>query len=139
MTLAPDPELVTVNYLRSRSDVTDLCDHVGTVTPRDTSSAWVRVTLIDDAPLRTSRALHLITAYVQVDCYAGDAASGGHEQASRLARTVRDALHTMNEAAHAGAVISGVQFGGIHRTPDGDFQPARERFTFTAEIALHPA
>lgn len=134
----PDAEALTGTYLRS---IDALADIVGSRivgdTPRDTTDAWVRVTQIDDAPLRSSRALHLVTVWLQFDCYAGT--TGGHEQASGLSRLVREHLNAMNTATHAGAVVSGVKFGGTHRLPDTDFQPARERFVFTAEITLHAA
>lgn len=136
--MLPDAEALTGTYLRAHPSVAALVGaRVVGDTPRNTDTAWVRLTQIDGGPLVTSRAHHVGIAWVQVDCYAGADATGGHEEASVLARTVQAALATMNEATHTGAVVAGVKIAGTHRQPDLDFQPARERFLFTAEITLH--
>lgn len=138
--MLPDAEAITGTYLRADAAVAALVgSRVMGDTPRDTSTAWVRLTQIDGAPIATSRAHHVATAWVQVDCYAGDSATGGHQEASVLARTVQQSLSSMNAATHTGAVVAGVKIAGTHRQPDLDFQPARERFLFTAEITLHAA
>jgi hypothetical protein len=127
-----DCEAVIGDHLRSALSV--LAVPVVGRTPNDTDEPWVRVTLLD-APSEGSEADHLVGAYVQLDCFAGR--DGGQEEASLIARTVREALRTIAAASHSGATVNGSVIDGYARIPDTEFEPARERFTVTATVYLH--
>lgn len=137
--LTPDVEVLIGQVLRAAAPVRALVgDRVGGRTPATTADAWVRITQIDDQPLQSSRALHLVTVFLQLDCYGGDDIAHAQSEASTLARTVRDVLNELPGPVAGGAVVSAVKFGGTHRIPDPDFTPQRERFIVNAEVTVHP-
>lgn len=135
--MLPDPELLLATHLRAQPAITGITDRIGTRTPPITNEPWIRITLLPVTPAPSSRALHLATALLQVDCYAGHARDGAQEQASILARTVQDAIHRM-PGRHAGAVIASAR-ASYRRLPDADLEPARERYIVEAQIVLHSA
>lgn len=133
--MIPDPERVLTAYLTAPLAV--LGASVVDQTPDRTDDPWVRLTLLD-APARLPD--HLISAYVQLDVYAGhDSGEDAHEDASLIARTIRDLLasDTIARAAHDGAVVTGSRVDGYQRLPDTAFEPARERYILTATVWMH--
>lgn len=135
--MLPDPELVLSAYLRAHADVLALVDKIGTHTPAKIDEPWVRILLLANPPDRTSRALHLSTALIQLDCYAGAERAGAQAQASLLARTVQDAIQDMPDTTHDGAVVTKAT-ASVRRLPDTSIEPERERFIVEAAITLHP-
>jgi hypothetical protein len=138
MTLPPDVEALVASHLRGRQAVSAIVgQRVGTRTPGTLAAPWVRLTQINDEPATVSSALHLVTVWLQIDCYAGDDRDHGQEQASLLARTVRDELHRM-PGTYSTGVVTAVRFSGTRRAPDDDLDPARERYSFDAYLSVHP-
>lgn len=132
--MIPDPEAILTTYLESH--VTPLGATIVDLTPDDLGAPWVRLTLLD-AP-SDGIPDHLVAAYVQLDCYAGqDAGEDAHEDASLIARTVRAALVTIHEADHDGAAVSGCRIDGMPRMPDPAFEPPLERYVLTATVWMH--
>lgn len=123
----PDIETLIVAYL-SDFNVVDR-------TPRNTRTGWVRLTLLDAR--QTDTPDHLVDFYVQLDCYEGDNDPPNSIEASNLARAVRAELVEMPLADHDGAVVSGVEINGMARIPDEETEPARERYSITADIWAH--
>lgn len=131
----PDIEVIVGRYLRADPAVDSVVDsRIGSKHPSVTTQPWVRLILIDDTQAPASSVLHLVTAHLQLDCYAG---SGGNTQASLIARTVRAALADMPNVEHDDAVIAHVRTN-LRRLPDPDFAPARERYIVTADVTWHP-
>ena len=135
--MLPDPEMLLASYLRSRDQVTEITDRIGTRTPPSTDLPWIRILTLDATPAPTSRALHLAPALLQVDCYAGSQRDGAQAQASLLARTVQQVIHEMPASEHDGAVITSAR-ASFRRLPDPDLEPARERYIVEAILVMHP-
>jgi hypothetical protein len=135
--MLPDPELVLSAYLRAHHGVTALVDEIGTQTPKKINEPWIRLVLIDGVGDRTSPALHLATALLQLDCYAGAERTGAQAQASLIARTVQHAIQAMPTVAHDGAVVTKAT-ASWRRLPDTSIEPQRERYIVEATITLHP-
>lgn len=123
----PDVEALIVAYL------VDI--NVVPITPRDTDVPWVRLTLLDAR--QTDTPDHLVNYYVQLDCYEGNNDPPSSVEAFSLAKQVRAELVEMQLVDHDGAVVSGVEINGTARLPDQDFEPARERYTITADVWAH--
>lgn len=137
--MQPDTEKIVGDYLRAESDITDLVgERVSGKHPRNTSTPWVKLTQIGDTAI-TSRPLHLYEVRLQFDCYGGDDEATAHEEASEIARTVRQVLSEAPDSTHTGAVISHVSFGPMSRVPDTGFEPDRERFVLDANVFIHEA
>ena len=137
--LTPDVEAITATYLLAHDDIEALVgDRIGGRHPHRTTTPWIKVVQIGDTV--TSRSTHLVSAYLQFDCYGGRDIDTAQGEASLLARTLRAALNDMPEATHNGAVVTGVVFTGNRRVPDPDVgTPARERYILDATIYAHPA
>lgn len=137
--MTPDFEQLCVQALLADTDVIAIVgQRVGTRTPRDLSDPWVTVRLIDDLPDPKSSALHLTSALVQIDCYAGSTRNGAQAQASYLARLCRTVLHQLAYQPQAtGPVVSKVKPGSIRPMPDETFEPARERYIVELEVTAH--
>lgn len=131
--LAPDGEKVVGRYLRSHASLVALGTRVVGKTPDSTSASWIRCTLLDMR--RISRAQHLFSYMLQLDCYAG--ATGGQPEANSLALTVQAVLAEMEGAIDGTTVGAAPGLLGFARIPDTDFEPARERVTMTVEVFLH--
>lgn len=128
--MIPDIEKVLTTYLRPK--VSPLGATVRGRTPSNSAKGWVRLTVLD-AP--GSYPDHLVDALVQLDCYASK--EGGQEDASILARTVRQALIDLPNNEHADAVVTGCAIVGYLRNPDTFFEPARDRYILTATVWMH--
>jgi hypothetical protein len=138
MTPIPDIEALIGDHLRDEPEIADIVgDRVVGRTPSSTDRPWVRVFQLDAQSSGRSTTDHLVEFYVQLDCFAGKAAQGRRGESSLLTRLVRAAMVAMPEAAHAGAVVSGVRIDGCPRIPDGDFDPPMERYALTATVWAH--
>lgn len=137
--MTPDFEQICVEALLASLDVTGIVgQRVGTRTPRTLNDPWVTVRLIDDLPAARSSALHLVTALVQIDCYAGAARSGAQAEASQLARATRAVLHQLAYGPQTtGPVVSKVKAGSIRPLPDEALEPPRERYIVEVEVTAH--
>lgn len=133
--MIPDGQKVISKYLREHPAVAALGAKVVSKTPTDQSTEWVRVTELDAPQEPGSRADHLVAHFMQFDCYATE--KGGLPEAATLARTVRAALVDIGDAQHEGAVITGARISGYGRFPDGELEPARERYIITATVWAH--
>ena len=132
-----DTEVLVVAHLRATSAVTALTDQIGTETPPDVTGKWARVWLLDEGMNARSGALHLVHPLVQIDCYGSNDRGTSADEASLLARTIREAIVAMPAATHTGAVVTAAR-ASARRLPDTDFDPARERWIVTCELSLHP-
>lgn len=132
--MIPAGAQIVGDYLRSHGAVAAITGEVVSKTPDTTSQPWVRIHQLDAANARNLPVDHLITFFLQLDCYAG--ADNDIDEAELLARTVRAALDDMPNFSHA-AVVSSVKFTGMPRLPDEDFEPARERYVLDAMVVMH--
>jgi hypothetical protein len=139
--MSPTPLLLNVEplvggYLKDISGVKALEARVVSKTPGTTEKAWVRVTLLDPRnKTRTRRVEHIVSYYLQLDCYAGN--EGGRDEAFRLAAAVRAGLVDMPETQPLpDVVVSDVQPGSMSRLPDSDLG-GRERFVLDIEVWMH--
>lgn len=137
LAVLPDIEQVLVAYFRSRTEVTTLSSSIGTRTPADTTTSWVRITRIGGVPVR-NRPLHADAALVQLDFYGGDNVADARGEAHALMAAARAVLAEIHEATLDDAVVTGVTFGSAPRIPDRDFEPARERYAATVTVYFHP-
>ncbi len=131
-----DGEKLIGTYLRTHASITALDARVVGKTPSSTETPWIRLTQLDARSERSEHE-HFLAYYLQLDIYAGE--DGGQPEAVTLARTAREALHQMQYATHAGAVVSAVTFSGMARIPDTDFEPARERVVLDTTVRIHPS
>lgn len=131
--LIPDSERLVYDYLSAHGSVSALGTRFVGRTPRATGAPWVRITLLD-ARQAARPTDHLTDFLLQFDIYAGSQA-----QVVTHANTIRAALLDMQGGIHSGSVVTDVRFAGMFRTPDTDFEPARERVILTASVFAHPA
>lgn len=104
---------------------------------QDRDEAWVRITLLDASNETGTRQVeHLVSYYLQIDCYAG--VDNRSTEAFDLVAAVRGALVAMPRESLEGAVVTDVAFASMPSQPDGDLKPARERQILDAEIFMHP-
>jgi glucose-6-phosphate dehydrogenase assembly protein OpcA len=125
-----DSEKLISGYLRSETG-----ERLVGKTPSNTDEAWVRLTQLDARAIDDHRSDHLIQYYVQLDCYASE--DGGQPEANLLGRTIREALVDMPNHSHADGTVTGVSIRGHGRSPDPDFEPARERVIIMAFVWVH--
>jgi hypothetical protein len=124
----PNIEKLLSDYLRAE-------DHrVVAQTPEDTSSPWVRLTLLGAPSLTSSD--WLFRGVVQLDCYAGK--TGGHPEATELAAQVRAMLERLPRESLPEVVVTDSRNVGHLRRPDGDLDPPRQRWILTQQILFHP-
>lgn len=123
-----------VAYLEADEDVAAIVGtRIGTKTPRTLTKAWVRIQVIDERQAPRSSADHLVTAYVQLDCYAGE--EGDEVAAATLARTVRASLVAM-PGEHDEGTVTSVRVGS-RPLPDVDLE-AIDRHIVTGTVVAHP-
>jgi hypothetical protein len=135
-----DAVAIVGDYLRVHPVVSGLVgDRVSHRSPDEESrdEAWVRITQLDAANVTGNRQVeHLVSYYLQIDCYAG--ADNRYAEAFDLVAAVRAALVAITQAELDGAVATDVAFASMPSQPDGDLKPARERQILDAEIFMHP-
>jgi hypothetical protein len=135
-----DAEKLISRYLREHEAVAEVCSRIVATQPGaqtgGTDTPWVRVVELNAPQQPGSRAEWLVPFLLQFDCYAGK--DGGQPEAKLIARTVREAIHDAT-GKHADGVVTSVRFVGQQHLPDGDLEPARERYILTATIHAHPA
>jgi len=133
-----DAVAIVGGYLRGLKPISDLVgERVSHKSPEDFGEPWVRITQLDarnETPTR--KVEHLVSYYLQIDCYAGD--DNRFAEASDLAIAVRGALVAITAADLAEAVATDVGFMSMPSVPDTDLKPARERFILDAEVFMHP-
>jgi hypothetical protein len=107
-------------------------------TPESTTKPWIRITLIDPQNATgINRVEHLVSYYLQFDCYAG--AGGGEPEAFGLAKAVRSALvEALPGSEIAEAVATNAIAVSMHYSPDTELDDARARFILDVEIYMHP-
>lgn len=132
LTLTPDIERITTDYLRAHADIVALSTRIRVTTPDDKTTSWVRVTKLSSPQVNYPD--HLVQFMCQLDCYAG--ATGGVPEVNTLERTVRAVLGTLPDASSS-AVVTKVDFIGGMRDVDRDLEPARDRVVLTALIYAH--
>jgi len=133
-----DAKAIVRSFLLDRPAIKGLKARVVGKTPDSTEQPWVRITLIDPQN-RTgiNRVEHLVSYYLQFDCYAG--ASGGEPEAFELAKAVRSALvEDLPDSVLEEAVVTDVVAISMHPMPDTDLDDARDRFILDVEICMHP-
>lgn len=124
-------------YLRSQESVSALVgDRVSHRTPELLDKPWVRLTQLDARNETGTREVeHLVSYYLQVDAYAGEA--NRYAEAVDVAIAVRAALVLLQRAQLEGAVVTDVGFLSMPSDPDPDM--GRERMITDCEIFAHPA
>lgn len=133
LTIMPNMEAVVSAFLRDQPEVVDLiADRVYTALPDRVEFPAVRVTQITDRKL-TSRPLWISEFVMQIEAFGGSKA-----QASTLARTCEGVIAARMVGTLDGAVIAGVDPGGLEDIPDDEYEPARPRFLFVSTITARP-
>lgn len=127
---------IIAEYLRAQPPVADLVgDRIGHKTPETLDKPWVRITLLDPRNETGSREVeHLVSYYLQIDCYAGR--ENLYKEAFDLATAVRAALVDITKADLDGAVATDAGFLSMPNSVDPEIK--RERFILDAEIFMHP-
>lgn len=128
--MIPDAEKIISAHLRKQTG-----KRLVGKTPENTGDSWVRLTQLDARAIGGDRHDHLIQAFVQLDCYAGEA--GGQPEATLLGRIIRASLIDMPNQSHEGATVTGVDIRVDERSPDSTFSPSRERKILRAFVWMH--
>jgi Protein of unknown function (DUF3168) len=133
-----DAKAIIRGYLLEQPAIQALEARVVGKTPDTTAKPWVRITLIDPRNATgINRVEHLVSYYLQFDCYAG--AHGGEPEAFELAKAVRAALvEDFPNSILEEAVVTDVEAVSMHPLPDTDLDDARARFILDVEIYMHP-
>lgn len=143
--MSPEVELLDAvalvrGYLLEHPKVEALVgERVGQKSPRekDRDEPWVRITQLDATnETGTTKVEHLVSYYLQLDCYAG--VDNWFSEAWDLNTAVRAALVAMPDAEFEEAVVTMVGIASNPAPPDTDLEPARERSILEAEILAHP-
>lgn len=141
MTLIPDVPKIVGKYLREHADVAAVVDRVVAKPPDDTGPPWVQYVEFSAPQDPVSPVDHLVASHLQLDCYASVA--GGYREARDIALTVREALTTINKAAHDGAVVTQGRIDDMSHVPDPDLLDDkgkdRQRVILTATVRAHAA
>jgi Protein of unknown function (DUF3168) len=133
LTLLPNAEALVSEFLRDQAEVVALVsDRVYTALPFGVEFPAVRVVQYD-TEFGTHQPLWVAAPLLQIDCWGGTKA-----QAWTLAATCMAALSERIEGGHTHGVVSGVRFSSWTDMPDTDYEPARPRFFFTAQLTVHP-
>jgi hypothetical protein len=137
LALIPDAPAIIGNRLREHPAVMALDVRVAGKLPASFTKPWVKITQLDATNVTGGQPEHLISFYLQFDCYAGSTADNAQAQASLLGRTIRAVLHDLTEQDIDGVVVTHVAFTSDARIPDEAFEPARERVVLDAELRMH--
>lgn len=138
--LIAEADALVAQWLREHPDIVALDANVAGTLPDSIEKAWIRVTSFGPSDDDNARLEHLLEFFLQLDCYAGAAATRaqqGQGEASTLVRTVRAVLKAREGQVADGVVVTAVRFGGMPRIPDTDFEPARERYALDVFLTLH--
>jgi hypothetical protein len=137
--LLPNVEALIGDALREHPDITALGARVAGQTPSTITLPWIRITQLD-MPDVGHNLEHLIAPMLQVECYAGKAATDAHAgqmEAWRLKATTRAILKALQATETDGVYVSKVVLLGDARLPDTTMEPARERYILTVEVTAH--
>lgn len=127
--LLPDAELLVVNWLRARTEITALVStRVYTQIPAGPSFPLIRITRIGGIPEIRQ---HLDVARIQVDAWGTS-----QYQARTVAATAQAALHAA-VGLHATGVVSNVDDDlGLTWSPDSETN--QPRYVFGVALYIHP-
>lgn len=133
LTLLPNVEALVSEFLRDQAEVAAICSNrVYTALPANVGFPAVRVVQYD-TEFVTHQPLWVAAPLLQIDCWADS-----KTVAWTLAATCMAALSERVEGGHTLGVVSGVRFSGWSDQPDTDYEPAKPRFFFTAQLTVHP-
>jgi Protein of unknown function (DUF3168) len=141
LALLPDVVVLLRKLLLDTPEVTAIVkQRVGTASPQDTSTPWIRLSRIG-GPLSSSAPMRLERALIQVDCFAP--ATGGRTHgdlgAMTLARTVRACLQSGAGYADDYGLIAHVEEPlGPTNQPDTSRTPPTPRVHFTVAVTTRP-
>jgi hypothetical protein len=137
LVLIPDGPAIIGSQLREHPAVMSLDARVAGRLPTSFTKPWIKITQLDATNVTGGQPEHLISYYLQFDCYAGSTADNSQAQASLLGRTLRAVLNDLTEQDIDGVVVAHVAFTSDARIPDEAFEPARERVVLDAEVRMH--
>jgi hypothetical protein len=128
----PDAELALIQYLRSRTEVTNLvpADRITTTSPAEPTYPLVRVMRIGGGS--TSWGL------IDEPAFQVDVVGGSRYQCQRIARTVRACILAIaNDTVSEGTLASGSEEVGIQWIPDSVVVPPLPRYVARYRVYLH--
>lgn len=131
-----DVEALVSQYLRSQSEVTAYVgQRVYTALPETKTFPLVRLTRVGGVP-PMSRPLHMDAARIQIDVFGGSKAT-----TLDTMDAIREELAKIVDEAPVQplGVVCGVRFGPLAYLPDGDFEPAKPRYTLDVTVTVRPA
>ena len=130
--MIPSAEEVITELLKADDAVAAITTRIRPKTPKTLDEPWVRLTLLDDPPTDGGITNHHIEAYVDLECFAGEA--GNQSTADNLSRAVIDALWTGHQQDLESGVITGPARWRRSRRPDQQHEPAMERYVVSATV-----
>lgn len=143
----PDVILLALSVLNADENVQDalgdLSGRVGTYSPEDASTAWIRLHRIGGVRSLTAP-MRLVDATIQVDCFAPASVPNGpliqgDPGAAALALYAEAALFASAGYSNAAGVIAYVrETQGIQSLPDTSRTPPTPRCLFTVAITARP-
>lgn len=129
-----DVERLVSQYLRSRTEVTDLVgQRTYTELPTNPTFPLIRLTLIDQTPL-FSRPAVLANGLVQFDFYGGPKVDTRHTADVVIGLLDSDDFY----GTHPTGTVTGVNIGGLQWLPDASYPTAKNRYQLDAEIFTRP-
>ena len=129
-----DAEKVVINYLRSRTEITDICgDRVWTDLPATKTYPILQVRRRGGAPV--DAIAWLDAPILQLDAYGGPRAT-----ADLLIRTAIAVLAVAEQGPHTEAVITGITPGLKRYLPEADLNDGKSRPRYSQDVTvfLHP-
>lgn len=135
--MLPNVEKLVSTFLQTDTDMIAvgtpaLAGRVYTAIPNSPTFPLVRVTQFDDIKI-TQRPLWVVQVNLQIEAWGGSNYDAWH-----IAATAQSVLAERLVGVHTDGVVCGVQFGSLRNAPDTDYQPAKPRRIFTAQITAHP-
>lgn len=135
--LVADAKELLGDYLRNHADIVALDAWVSVKPPANLATPWVKLSEIGLGD-RSAAPDHLMSHFLQFDCYARRGRDGGAVEANLLGRTVRAAIRELAPADVPGWTPSVITLNGPRDLGvDTNFEPARDRTMVEAEILLH--
>ena len=130
--ILPDAELALIQYLRSRTEVTNLvpADRITTVRPPEPTYPLIQVMRIGGGS----------TSWGHIDepAYQVDVIGGSRYQCQRIARTIRACILAIaNDTVSEGTLASGSEEVGIQWIPDSVVVPPLARYVARYRVFLH--
>jgi hypothetical protein len=136
----PDAEQLVSRYLQTQGEMTDLIStRTYTEIPSEPDWPLLVVRRIGGAPVG-NRPLYHDRALLQLDAYGGPkklALTIAETARAILADDVFTGVHEVD--GDPIGIVSGVEFGALRWLPDGDYTPAKPRYSFDVGVHTHPA